>query len=137
MNPVAMEPIGGAGQGMGEGASADPGANMEAENSAEPAETAGFKYCIVPMGDTYSVYTETEADGSAEGEEASAAPVPAEGGESEGHEGEKSLGEGLSLVDAMKAILTAEKSRLSGGESDAQGNMDDGFQAQGGGAVHG
>lgn len=134
MNPVAMQPIG----GMGEGANVDPGANAEAENPGEPANTAGLTYCITPDAKgSYSVSIEKEINGQAEGEDASAAPAPTEGGENEASEGEKSLGEGLSLVDAVKAIITAEKSRLSGGESDAQGNMDDGFQAQGGGAVHG
>lgn len=133
MNPAAMEPIGGAGQGMDEGANADPGANMEADNSGEPAKIAGFKYCIVPTSEeTYSVYTEAEAEGSAEG----AAMASAEGGENEANEGEKSLGEGLSLIDSFKAVTMAEKSRLSGGEAETEGSMDAGFKGEGGGAVH-
>jgi hypothetical protein len=129
-----MQPIG----GMDQGENVDPGANAEAENPVGERKIVK-SYCIDAYEDgTYSVSAEgTETEGPAEGEDASAAPAPAEGGENEVSEGGQSLGEKLTAVDACKAFITAEKSRLSGGESDAQGNMDDGFQAQGGGAVHG
>lgn len=134
MNPVAMEPIG----TMGGSEIGPPGGNAEAGISGEgrnPIRT----YCIEAYEDgTYRVQIESSGAGmpdGAEGEEASLAPAPVEG---EGDEtGEQSLGEGLTAVEACKAFIAAEKARLSGGESQEQDTMDQGFAGQGGGAVHG
>lgn len=129
MNPVAMEPVG----AMDGGANGPPEGNADAANSAEAPKPV-LTYCLaVDEKGTYSVQIEHEAAGeSAEGEGASA--DQAEGGEAA--EGNESLGDGLSLAESLQKIMQAEKSRLSGG-SQEQGNMDAGFQGQGGGAVHG
>lgn len=132
MNPVALEPIG----ATDESAIGPPGGNTEAGISDAPRKPIKT-YCIdVYEDETYGLRVESPGDAMpAEGEDASLTPAPVEG--DGGMEGGASLGDNLTAVAVCQAFVAAEKARLSGGDSQEQDGMDQGFAGQGGGAIHG